>query len=296
MDTANLKISGFSFIRNGEKLGFPFIQSIKSVLPICDEFVINVGNSDDDTLKMLKALKEPKLKIIQTTWNDHMRTKGYVYGQQKMIAQYSCTGDWAFYIEGDEVIHEQDLDKIKQACEKHLENPEVEALVFDYLHFYGNTNTTLWSPAWYRRAPRIIKTSVRSYAPDGLFWRVLDKSHSKARYPKAALIGATMYHYGWVRPEDKMIKKLTEVEHLWDKKDQAAGLQYGNIDSTTLKLFEGTHPKVMNGYFEKSKGLFSANPKHSLTRRERKHRLALKVERIFGCDLSKKHFSLPSIE
>ena len=118
-----------------------------------------------------------------------MREKGYVYGQQKMVAQFNCTGDWAFYIEADEVVHENDLETIKAVCKTHLNNPNVEALVFDYLHFYGNKNTYLHSPGWYKRAPRIIKTNVRSYAPDGLFWLVLEKN-KVGRYPKAALIGA----------------------------------------------------------------------------------------------------------
>ncbi|NCX93993.1 MAG: glycosyltransferase [Gammaproteobacteria bacterium] len=285
-----MKISGFSFIRNGQKLGFPFIQSIQSILPICDEFIINVGNSDDETLTLLKNLNEPKLKIIETTWNDHMRSKGYVYGQQKMIAQFSCTGDWAFYIEGDEVVHEEDLPKIKEACAKYLEDPRVEALTFDYLHFYGNLNTHLWSPGWYRRAPRLIKTSVRSYAPDGLFWLVLDKSNKKGRYPYAASTGAKMYHYGWVRPESKMVQKLTEVEHLWNKQDQARGLKYENIDPKILKSFNGTHPKVIEGFFSAESGLFKANPKYVLNRRDKRHRISMFFERIFNLDFSRKHF------
>ena len=103
------KVSGFTFIRNGMQLGYPFIASIQSILPIVDEFVIAVGESEDDTLSQIQALNEPKIRIIQTVWNENMRDKGYVYGQQKMIAQFNCTGDWAFYLEGDEVVHENDL-------------------------------------------------------------------------------------------------------------------------------------------------------------------------------------------
>ena len=92
-----MKVSAFTFIKNGQILGYPFLQSIKSILPIVDEFIINVGESEDDTLDMIHSIKDKKVRIIESKWNDEMRDQGYVYGQQKMIAQFNCTGDWAFY-------------------------------------------------------------------------------------------------------------------------------------------------------------------------------------------------------
>lgn len=285
-----MKVSGFTFIRDGQKLGFPFIESIRSALPLVDEFIVNVGHSQDDTLAMIKAINSPKIKIICSEWNDKMRSKGYVYGQQKMIAQYSCTGDWALYIEGDELIHEQDYDAIRNAMTRHLDNPDVEALTFDYYHFYGNLDTYAWTPAFYRQAARIIKTSVRSFAPDGLYWAVLDKNDRRGRYPKTAPCHAHMYHYGWIRPEEKMIQKLKDVEHFWDKEDQAKGFAYANIDPKTLRLFEGTHPKALNDFFQRKGELFTANPNYKLSKRDRKNRLRLKIESLFNIDTSKKHF------
>ena len=105
-----MKVSAFTFIKNGQILGYPFIQSIQSVLKIVDEFVINVGESEDDTLELIKSISSPKIRIIQSKWNESMQDRGYVYGQQKMIAQFNCTGDWAFYIEADELYHENDLE------------------------------------------------------------------------------------------------------------------------------------------------------------------------------------------
>ena len=105
-----MKVSAFTFIKNGQLLGYPFLQSIESVLPIVDEFIINVGESEDETLSLIKSISNPKVRIINSKWNNSMQDRGFVYGQQKMIAQYNCTGDWAFYIEGDEVYHENELD------------------------------------------------------------------------------------------------------------------------------------------------------------------------------------------
>jgi len=73
-----MKVSGFTFIRNGSILGYPFIESIKSILPICDEFVIAVGKSDDDTLSKIRAIKSKKIRIIETVWNENMQDRGFV--------------------------------------------------------------------------------------------------------------------------------------------------------------------------------------------------------------------------
>jgi hypothetical protein len=282
-------VSGFTFIKNGEILGYPFIESIKSILPIVDEFVIAVGESEDDTLKLIKDINNPKIRVIETTWNENMKDRGYVYGQQKMIAQFNCRGKWAFYLEGDEVMHEEDLDKLKSCMEKYQDDDEVEAIVFDYYHFYGNASSYLWSPGWYRRAPRVIKNSIRSYAPDGLFWLVLDKNKI-GRYPRAVSCGAKMYHYGWIRSEEQMNLKSEKVQKYWNKKHSK--IDYKEIDGSIITKFEGTHPAIVKEWLPKDDSLFEANPNHVLTKKEKKHRWMLKLERMFGLELSKKHFKL----
>ena len=283
-----MKISAFTFIRNGTIFGFPYSESIRSVLPIVDEFVVNVGDSDDDTLEKIREIDDPKIRIIQSKWNDRMKVGGYVYGQQKMIAQFNCTGDWAFYLEGDEIVHEDDLEKIVDACRAYKDDERVEALTFDYCHFYGNANSYLDSPAWYRRAARIIKTSVRSYAPDGLYWHVLTSKSKVSRYPKSAHTGASIYHYGWVRSEEEMNLKSGNVQKYWNKNHRR--IDYREIDQQIIREFEGSHPEIIRAWLPPEEGLFRADPDHKLTSREKKHRLMLLLERWFGLELSKKHF------
>ena len=284
-----MKISAFTFIKNGQILGYPFIQSIQSVLPIVDEFVINVGESDDDTLFLIQSILSPKIRIIQSKWSQSMQDRGYVYGQQKMIAQFNCTGDWAFYIEGDEIYHENDLNQIKSAMQESFEDSNIEALAFDFYHFYGNENTYLDSPGWYRSEARIIKTSIRSYAPDGLFWLVLD-SNKKGRYPRAKHTGVTCFHYGWVRSEDQMNLKSQQVQKYWG--NSHANIDYSQIDSSILKQFKNSHPRVVQDWLPSNSGVFKADPSYKLTKKQKKHRIMLKFEIFFGIDLSKKHYKL----
>jgi len=284
-----MKVSAFTFIKNGEILGYPFIQSIKSILPIVDEFVINVGSGEDNTLEVIQAINDPKIRIIQSCWNDNMKNRGYVYGQQKMVAQFNCTGDWAFYIEGDEIYHENDLDRIYMSMKENLDNPEVEALIFDFYHFYGNANSYLDSPGWYRSEARIIKNSLRTYAPDGLFWLVLDNNKT-GRYPRAKHTGAKCYHYGWVRSEAQMNLKSKKVQKYWG--GEGNKIDYSKMDQSIIKEFKGSHPKIIQDWIPNDIELFTVDPSYKLTKKQKKHRIMIIFEKLFGLELSKKHYKL----
>ena len=283
-------ISGFTFIRNGVELGFPFEASIRSLLPLVDEFVVVVGKSNDDTLARIHAIGSPKIRVIETIWNERMADRGFVYAQQKMIAQYACTGDWAFYLEGDEVVHQDELVNIRASVDKHHANPAVEALVFDYFHFYGTPDFVANSPAWYRRECRLIRNTIRSYAPDGQYWLVTS-NHKKGRNPQAALANAHIYHYGWVRSNEAMQKKLDQVSKFWSH--GAPTIRYSEFDAQVLQPFTGTHPELVKPWLESSaEKSFTMDPHYKLTKREKRHRWLMKLEKAFGLDFSRKHFKL----
>ena len=285
-----MKVSGFTFIRNGNLLGYPYVESIRSALPLCDEFVVAVGNSDDETLERIRAINSNKLIILETRWNEKMQDRGFVYAQQKMIAQYNCSGDWAFYLEGDEVLHENDLDVIHASMERHLANQQIEALVFDYYHFFGSPQWRAISPGWYRRAPRIIRNTIRSWAPDGLFFVVMDHN-KRGRYPRAALAGAPIYHYGHVRQIAAMREKNSRVGKYWgDDHPLFNGYQ---IDPVALSPYAGSHPSVLTEWLETSaERQFSPDHSYIPTKKELRHRYMMRLERMFGLELSKKHYQL----
>jgi hypothetical protein len=283
-------ISGFTFIRNGVELGFPFEASIRSLLPLVDEFVVVVGKSSDDTLARIHALGSPKIRVIETIWNERMADRGFVYAQQKMMAQFACTGDWAFYLEGDELVHQAELANIRASVDQHHDNPAVEALVFDYFHFYGTPDFVANSPAWYRRECRLIRNTIRSYAPDGQYW-LITADHKKGRNPQAALANAHIYHYGWVRSNEAMQKKMAQVSKFWSH--GAPTIRYSQFDAQVLQPFTGTHPELIKPWLESSaEKSFSIDPDYQLTKREKRHRWLMKLEKAFGLDFSRKHFKL----
>ncbi|TAG35454.1 MAG: glycosyltransferase [Polaromonas sp.] len=286
----SVSISGFTFIRNGVELGFPFEASIRSLLPLVDEFVVAVGKGSDDTLARVKAIDDPKIRIVETLWNEKMSDRGFVYSQQKMIAQYSCTGDWAFYLEGDEVVHEDDIVKIRASVDKHHNNPLVEALVFDYKHFYGSPQWLSISPGWYRRECRLIRNTIRSYAPDGQYWLVMSQ-HKRGRNPNAALANAYIYHYGWIRRNEDMQKKLDQVGKYWAA--DPAKVYYSQFDSRALTLFTGTHPKVAHHWLAtEAEQALHLDPAYKPTPKENKYHFMRQIETLTGLDFSRKHFKL----
>lgn len=284
-----MKISGFTFLRNGTLMGYPYLESIRSLLPLVDEFVINIGAGNDDTYERVAAIADPKIRIIRSHWNEGIHAKGFVYAQQKMIAQYNCTGDWAFYLEGDEVLHENDLHRIRESMLLHLPDPKVEALAFHYHHFYGTPNQVATSPAWYRNEVRVIRNTIRTYAPDGLYWMVMP-THRRGRHPHAAHTGAHIYHYGYVRSAERMAEKNRRVAQYWDGV-AASTFDYGNIDARILAPFSGSHPEIIEAWLDnEAEQTFRPNPAYRLSKRDKKHRISMKLEKWFGWDLSRKHY------
>lgn len=240
-----MKVCGFSFIRNAVKYSYPVVESINSVLPLCDHFVIAVGNSEDSTLDLIKSIGSDKIEIIETVWDDSLRKGGQVLAVEtnKAFDAIKPEYDWCIYIQADEVIHEKYHAAIKAGMEKWKDHPAVEGLLFKYTHFWGTYDYVADSRQWYRREIRVIKNDkqIRSYR-DAQGFRKNDKKLN------VKLIDAYIYHYGWVKTPDVMVKKLKDFNKLWHddewvKKNVKDIFDYSEIDS--VKPFDGDHPKPM---------------------------------------------------
>jgi glycosyltransferase involved in cell wall biosynthesis len=244
-----MKVSGFTFVRNGIKLGYPVKEAIYSILPLCDEVVVVVGNSDDGTLNFIRGFNESKIKIIESIWDDSLRTGGRILAVEtnKALEQVSPDSDWAIYIQADEVLHEGDYGKIKEAMHQYKDNTSVEGLLFKYKHFYGSFDYVGESLRWYRREIRIIRSNI------GVFSYRDAQGFRKAPNEKlrVKLIDAYVYHYGWVREPKAMVKKNYSFSSLyhtdeWLEKNKQLTEEYDYSSIDALKLFEGTHPAVMH--------------------------------------------------
>ena len=245
---------------------YPFLESIQSILPLCDEFVIVVGKSDDDTLSKIRSLNHPGIKIIETTWDESLRSGGAILAQQTNIALSHTRGDWAFYLQGDEVVHEQDLPIIQRAMEQYRDDRRVEGLLFDFIHFYGSYAYVGNSRRWYRREIRIVRTGIGVSS-----WQDAQGFRIGARKMNVVPIGASIYHYGWVKPPRIQLQKQKHFNRLWHPDAWIAdhvqqGEQYDYSTGGILTKFRGTHPAGMRERIQSQDWTFSydpANVKHT---------------------------------
>lgn len=272
-------ISGFTMVKNATKLYYPVKESILSILPIVDEFVVALGegDSDDRTREEIERIGSPKIKIVSTKWDTEAYPGGSEYAHQTDIAKSHCKGDWLFYLQSDEVAHEKYLNAIRSRCEELLPFQNVEGLLFRYKHFWGDYQHYLVSHAWYPEEIRIIRNlpDIHSWR-DAQSFRRIPNFDGKSYFQKedtyklkVARLEAYIFHYGWVRPPSYMQKKRVSFESDISGNESAAEkfkndpneFNYGDLSK--LKLYQETHPKVMEQFisqFNWADQLYPQNP------------------------------------
>lgn len=298
-----MKISGFSFVRNGIKLYYPIVEAIQSILPICDEFIVTVGKGDDDdtTRQRIAAIGDPKVKIIDTVWDEKYFKKGVINAMQTDVAQQECSGDWLFYLQADEVVHEKYLPVIQKRCEELLNNKDVEGLLFRYKHFWGDYRHYHAGHGWYPHEIRIVRNvdSIHSWQSAQSFrhFHPYDNPRQEEGTSKlkVAAVDAEIFHYGWVRPPHLMQNKRKALDSVhwgssrakeyYDKVPKE--FDYGPLNR--LKVFEDTHPAVMQdmiskmNWHDKLQNDGKPNPYRMPHKHERlKYRLITFLEKMLG--------------
>jgi glycosyltransferase involved in cell wall biosynthesis len=265
-----VRISAFTFVRNAIDLYYPVVESITSILPICDEFVIAAGDSTDGTTELLRAINDPKIRIIDTVWDPSQFVRAAIYAVQTNIALDACNGDWAFYLQADEVVHERYLPGLVERMHHYLPDRRVNGLLCDYVHFYADYNHYQAAHGWYRREVRIVRTGVgaRSWGGAQGFRRNGQKLH-------VALAGAEIFHYGWVRPPRQMRRKAFALDSA-EKGLETARRAYGDLDRDFnfgqlhgLERFTGSHPRVMAARIAEMNWEVRPNPAPSTKRHDR---------------------------
>jgi len=99
-----------------------------------DEFVVNGENSGDGMLERIRDIHDPRIKIVESVWDESLRKDVKIFGIQQDIALSHCSVDWAFLVQGDEVVHEDDLPIVRQALEKYDGDQNVLGLILKVIH------------------------------------------------------------------------------------------------------------------------------------------------------------------
>lgn len=242
-----MKVCGFTIVRNAVKFDYPIKEAILSVLPLVDQFIVLVGNSEDNTLELIESIQDPKIQIHHSTWDDSLREGGKVLAVEtnKAKALIPREFDWCFYIQGDEVIHERDYPAIRETLLKAHSNPKVEGVVFNYRHFYGSYNYIGNSRKWYKNEVRLIRNDDEIYS-----FRDAQGFQKKGRPLRVYATKGFVNHYGWVKPPEIQQEKQKSFHKMWhddqwveEKVGDLPEFDYSQIDS--LALYKDTHPSVM---------------------------------------------------
>jgi len=208
-----MKVTAFTYVRNGNSLGYPFVQSIKSLLPLVDEYIAVVGDSTDGTREAIAGIGDDKIKIIDTIWDDDIRKGGKIFAQQANIGfdAASKDSDWLFHLQADEIIHENDLGIIKESLEKYISNKEVEGFLLRFINFFGDYDHYCPSRRFHQREIRIVRNDpqIRSYKDSMGFRKFIDPHDANEKGTKLWVkqIEATVYHYSWAKPPKKQKAK-----------------------------------------------------------------------------------------
>jgi hypothetical protein len=258
-----MRISGFSFVRDAVRLRYPVLPALRSVLPLVDELVVAVGASSDGTLDLVRSLGDPRLVVLETRWDESRLERGRVLAEQTDLALARCTGDVGLYVQADEALHEDDHPAVRAALTRLGDDPRLEGLLFDYVHFYGSFHTVGVSRRWYRREVRAVKLGigVRSWR-DAQGFRL--GPGDGARKLRVAASGGRMYHYGWVRPPEAQKQKLAEFERLYHgdaarERRLAEGFAYDPGEK--VRPFAGTHPAPMREWVAREDWAFVPRPR-----------------------------------
>ena len=279
-------------MRNSFKYGYPVIESIKSILPICDEFIAVVGKSDDGTREAIVAIGSDKIRIIDTEWDDELIKGGKVFAQQANIGLKAVTGDWAFHIQSDEVFHEDDLAEIKNAMEIHLEDKKIEGFLFNFIHFIGDYKHRGTTRKWHRREIRIIRNDPSFYSyKDSQGFRSYPtltdyQNETNSRKLKVKLLNARIFHYSYCRNPDLLLGKVKRFSSYYQPEEKTTEqyASYKTFDFETvadiLAPFNESHPATMKETIAAQDWIFKHNPnKIDLSpRRMMLHR----IEKIIG--------------
>ncbi|MFT4061011.1 MAG: glycosyltransferase family 2 protein [Edaphocola sp.] len=268
-----MTIGGFTYVRNGFKYGYPFIPSIKSLLPLVDELIVVVGDSEDGTREAIVALNNDKIKIIDTVWDDELRQNGKIFATQSNIGLDAVKGSWAFHLQVDEVLHEQDYPIIKKAIAQAGERKEAEGLLFPFLHFWGDFEHVRNTRKTHPYEIRAFKNTgnVRSYKDSQGFRKYSStqayETNEAGEKLKVLKVDAPVYHYSYTRHPSLMKQKANYFNRFWHD-DQwlrqhldEQSFDFNDVDK--LEPFSGKHPAVMNDVIAAKNWVFRYDPSRS---------------------------------
>lgn len=243
-----MKVSALTIVRNGVALDLPFLEAIRSALPLCDEYVVVVGRGQDDTRDRVAAIGDARIRIVDSEWSADVVPRKCVLTQQTNVGLHLCTGDWVVCLQANEVLHEDSLPPLREAMRAHADDPRIEALLLERLTFWGDYGHVLRTyPDRFKYTARVVRPRIGTYAiRDAMSFAVFDGFSTRGRYPRSIDTGVDVYRYGFIGPPERFAAKDRVAVH-WggDPLADPGGFLYQTAPKRFVARFAGTHPATM---------------------------------------------------
>jgi len=258
-------ISVPTIARNVIKLNYPLDRVIKSIAPLVDEVIISVDpTSVDDSvdyvhdlmLEVNSSIGRDVVRYIESCWDlDNIGPTGPEFARQTNIAMDACTGDWLFYLQCDEAIHEKDYSKIRSL----ITAEDVDAYSMARLYFYGDLDTVRddWTTPiirLFRKGTRVSSGDAMNTSGDGIVKECDVPIYHYSRIGDPSIITKRilsldkLFHSNEKLLDEEELKPYDFSTHNFDcmhKSDVDVGRQ--EVGSN-FSIFFGTHPSSFIGY------------------------------------------------
>ena len=219
------------------KIGCPFVESILSVIDVCDEVIVSEGYSDDGTLDILEAAFDESIgvKIFRDHWPEQKSGRALAEITDKAVSRAS--GDWIFYMQADEILHERNQELLRKIDKG---NYPINAISFKFLHFTGS---------WFHVNPNPgYNKAIRMFRNKGNVFRDHDGwSFYGDVQPVLDINGVwePIYHYGWVFKDNISAKRNSYIDLYPDLEGYQQAAENDNSFDTPEDNFFGEHPQLM---------------------------------------------------
>jgi hypothetical protein len=208
-----MKIYGFSYIRNGESIGYPYFEAFQCMAEFCDHSYIAVGDSTDGTREKLASLA--KVTLIDTIWEEKMRVDGAIFSQQANLALAEVRKNhkvgWALHLQADQILCQKDFSKLREDFET-AERSGADGLSMRFIHFWQTPEKIAHSKRWFPQTINAVKVDSKGIS--------VGDSQSLGNCTKVFDSDITVFHYGHALG-DKYAEKKQRALHRWWHKDAA---------------------------------------------------------------------------
>jgi glycosyltransferase involved in cell wall biosynthesis len=195
-----MKLSLYTFVRNGLKYDFHVVEMLKHHLPLVDELIVNEGYSTDGTYERITNI-DPKIRVFQSQWGK--QTSMAWYCEFKNEARKRCTGDWCLYLDCDEFIPEWQFEPMR----RRLAETSEDLIAIDVINFYANYRIFHAHPEKIHWASR--KLAIHRNRPDIEFWGDASNVRINGRdlvWPERPY-DFCCHHFGYVRHASRLREK-----------------------------------------------------------------------------------------